>query len=116
MSEKGIRSKGIYQRKDGLYSARYYGKSGKRKEKYFDTLPEAKNWLADARYEERHNLIVTAPDMTVDKWFNYWIENIVCDLAPNAKRNVHVTDESLVKAVQLFEAAAPTPASYKKRA
>lgn len=79
--------KGIYQRKDGLYSARFYAKDGKRKEKYFDTLPEAKNWLADARYEERHNLIVTSPDMTVDKWFNYWIENIVCDLAPNTKRN-----------------------------
>ena len=79
--------KGIYQRKDGLYSARYYAKNGKRKEKYFETLPEAKNWLADARYEERHNLIVTSPDMTVDKWFVYWIENIVCDLAPNTKRN-----------------------------
>lgn len=39
--------KGIYQRKDGKYSARYYAKDGKRKEKYFDTLPEAKNWLAD---------------------------------------------------------------------
>lgn len=35
--------KGIYQRKDGLYSARYYDKQGKRKEKYFETLPEAKN-------------------------------------------------------------------------
>ena len=42
--------KGIYQRKDGLYSARYYAKNGKRKEKYFETLPEANNWLADARY------------------------------------------------------------------
>ena len=52
--------KGIYQRKDGLFSARYYAKNGKRKEKYFETLPEAKNWLADARYEERHNLIVTS--------------------------------------------------------
>ena len=79
--------KGIYQRKDGLFSARYYAKDGKRKEKYFETLPEAKNWLADARYEERHNLIVTSPDMTVDKWFTYWIENIVCDLAPNTIRN-----------------------------
>ena len=77
--------KGIYQRKDGLYSARYYAKNGKRKEKYFETLPEAKNWLADARYEERHNLIVTSPDMTVDKWFEYWIENIVCDLAPESR-------------------------------
>ena len=35
----------------------------------------------------RHNLIVTAPDMTVDKWFNYWIDNIICDLAPNTIRN-----------------------------
>lgn len=26
--------KGIYQRKDGYYSARYYAKSGKREEKY----------------------------------------------------------------------------------
>lgn len=79
--------KGIYQRKDGLYSARYYAKNGKRKEKYFETLPEAKNWLADARYEERHNLIVTSPDMTVDKWFAYWVENIICNLAPNTIRN-----------------------------
>lgn len=62
-------------------------KNGKRKEKYFETLPEAKNWLADARYEERHNLIVTSPDMTADKWFTFWIENIICDLAPNTIRN-----------------------------
>lgn len=47
--------KGICQRKDGLYFARYYTKNGKREEKYFATLPEAKNWLADTRYEERHN-------------------------------------------------------------
>ena len=81
--------KGIYQRKDGLYSARYYTKSGKRKEKYFEKLPEARNWLADAKYEERHNPIVTSPDMTVDEWFKFWIENIICDLAPNTKRNYH---------------------------
>ena len=79
--------KGIYQRKDGKYSARYYAKDGKRKEKYFDTLPEAKNWLADAKYEQRHNLIIADPNMTVDKWFSYWIENIVCDLTPNTLRN-----------------------------
>lgn len=79
--------KGIYQRKDGLYSARYYSKDGKRKEKYFEKLPEAKNWLADVQYEDRHNIIVTSSDMTVDKWFTYWIENIICDLAPNTRRN-----------------------------
>lgn len=41
--------KGIYQRKDGKYSARFYDKLGKRKEKYFNSLPEARNWLADAQ-------------------------------------------------------------------
>lgn len=79
--------KGIYQRKDGLYSARFCTRSGQRKEKYFNTLPEAKNWLADAKYEDRHGLISSASDMTVDEWFNFWIENIVCDLAPNTRRN-----------------------------
>ena len=49
--------KEIYQRKDGLYSARYYDKTVKCKKKYFETLPEAKNWLADARYKERHCII-----------------------------------------------------------
>lgn len=39
--------KGIYQRKDGKYSARFTDKYGKRQEKYFKTLPEARNWLAD---------------------------------------------------------------------
>ena len=43
--------KGICQRKDGKYAARYTAKDGSRKEKHFDTLPEACNWLADAQYE-----------------------------------------------------------------
>ena len=37
--------KGICQRKDGKYSARFCGKNGVRKEKHFSTLPEARNWL-----------------------------------------------------------------------
>ena len=40
-----------------------------RKNRYFKTLPEARRWLADAKYEEEHNLVVTSPDMTVDDWF-----------------------------------------------
>ena len=32
--------KGICQRKDGKYAARYTAKDGSRKEKHFDTLPE----------------------------------------------------------------------------
>ena len=81
--------KGLSQRKDGSYSARFTDKCGKRVEKYFSTLPEARNWLADAQYEDRHGVDVAEepPIMTVDDWFNYWHTNLVGDLAPNTRRN-----------------------------
>ena len=49
------------QRKDGLFSARYYAKDGKRKEKYFETLPEAKTGLLTQDMRNGTNLIVTSP-------------------------------------------------------
>ena len=79
--------KGICQRKDGLYSARFVNKQGKRSVKCFSTLPEARNWLEDAKYADKHNNLFLPSDMTVDTWFEYWVENIVGDLAPNTRRN-----------------------------
>lgn len=79
--------KGLSQRKDGRFSARFVTKSGKRLEKYFDTLPEARNWLDDARYEDKHSIGGVTKDMTVDAWFEFWINNIVSDRAPNTIRN-----------------------------
>ena len=79
--------KGIYQRKDGLYSARFVDRAGKRHEKYFQTLPEARNWIEDAKHADKHDDVFVATDTTVDEWFNFWIENIVGDLAPNTLRN-----------------------------
>lgn len=78
--------KGIYQRKDGLYHARFVDKLGKRKEKYFQTIPEARNWLDDMKYADTHDVFVPTTT-TVDQWFGFWIENIVGDLAPNTLRN-----------------------------
>lgn len=79
--------KGICQRKDGKYAARYTAKDGSRKEKHFDTLPEARNWLADAQYEDKHGITTTSTEMTVDAWFEFWITNLIADLAPNTLRN-----------------------------
>ena len=79
--------KGICQRKDGLYSARFVNKQGKRTVKCFSTLPEARNWLEDAKYADKHDSLYIPPDMTVDAWFEYWVEHIVGDLAPNTRRN-----------------------------
>jgi len=79
--------KGIYQRKDGLYSARFVGRSGERKEKYFKTIPEAKNWIEEAKHADKHSDVFVPSETTVDEWFDFWIENIVGDLAPNTLRN-----------------------------
>ncbi|MBD5522810.1 MAG: site-specific integrase, partial [Lachnospiraceae bacterium] len=79
--------KGICQRKDGKYSARYIARDGSRREKHFDTLPEARSWLADSQYEDKHNIVAVVTDVTVDRWFDYWMENLVCGLAPNTRRN-----------------------------
>jgi integrase len=79
--------KGIYQRKDGLYSARFVDRTGNRHEKYFQTVPEARNWIEEAKYADKHDDVFVATDTTVDEWFEFWIENIVGDLAPNTLRN-----------------------------
>ena len=79
--------KGICQRKDGKYVARYTGKNGKRQEKHFLTLPEAKNWLADMQYEDKHDVYNPSSEMTVDAWFEFWITNLIADLSPNTRRN-----------------------------
>ena len=79
--------KGLTQRKDGRYSAKFPNRLGKREEKCFSTLPEARNWLEDARYEDRHRLFNPSSGMTVDDWFDFWKDNIVNDLAYNTLRN-----------------------------
>ena len=58
--------KGIYQRKDGLYSARFVDKTGKRHEKYFQTIPEARNWIEGAKYADKHEDVFVATGTTVD--------------------------------------------------
>ena len=91
--------KGICQRKDGLYSARFVSSEGKRQVKCFSSLPEARNWLEDAKYADRHEDVFAPPDMTVTEWFEFWISYIVGDLAPNTKRNYRERYEYNVKPV-----------------
>ena len=80
---------GICQRKDGLYTARFVSKrTGKSVQRYFPKLQECKRWLADARFEDEHGGINASGEMTVNAWFEYWIENIKGDsIRPNTIRN-----------------------------
>ncbi len=84
--------KGITQRKDGLYSARFLSLSGKRKEKHFKDYQEARKWLAKAKAgdEEEVTGAVAANEFdnyTVDEWYQYWMETFKSNLSPNTIRN-----------------------------
>ena len=65
---------GIYQQKDGYYCARYVNRFGKRKAKRFKKLQECRQWIAEATYIDEHSDLEQAAEMTVDAWFEYWIE------------------------------------------
>ncbi len=109
--------KGLSQRKDGRYSARYRPRAGGRVEKYFTSLPEARNWLDDAKYKDRHNTAlasfdsvidsilgtgecpVALSDLTVNEWHEFWIKNIVSDKAYNTRRNYQERYDINVKPV-----------------
>ena len=91
--------KGILQRTDKMFSARFTTKDGKRREKHFKTLQEAKNWLSDAKYEDRHGIMPAGAEKTVDMWFNYWIDHLICNLSPNTRRNYKERYEKNIKPV-----------------
>lgn len=67
---------GVGQRKDGLYTARYTDKDGKRRQKYFKTLQECRNWLAQVNLRDGHGNVLYGENMTVDAWYRYWIDNV----------------------------------------
>lgn len=91
--------KGICQRKDGQYYARFVNRSGKRQDGYFATLPEARNWLEDARYQDKHGKVLTSPDMTVTEWFQFWQAELLQGLSPNTKRNYRDRFELNIKPI-----------------
>ena len=80
--------KGIGQRKDGLYYARYKDNNEKWQEKCFKKLADAQNWQQEQMYLVRHTAVQPATsDMTVDEWFCYWMDTQLTGLSPNTRRN-----------------------------
>lgn len=66
---------GVSQKPNGKYLARYRNCYGKRPEKVFDKLNEAKKWIAEMKYEEEYERGIVSSNLTVDQWWKYWYEN-----------------------------------------
>ena len=65
--------KGISQRKDGRYQARFINRFGKRETIYAKTMTEITKALRDAQYEDEKKLNIVSPTTTLDEWFDIWI-------------------------------------------
>lgn len=64
---------GISQRKDGLYQARFNNRFGQRKTIYGKTYNEIRQKLTTEKYEDEKQINVVKKDMTLDEWYNIWM-------------------------------------------
>lgn len=78
---------GISQRSDEYYIGRYTNKYGKRIQKVFPKLQECRQWLADSQYKDEHSNIDFPQEMTVNAWFECWINIKKRTVRPNTVRN-----------------------------
>ena len=60
--------KGITQRKDGLYQARFINRFGKRQTLYGKTISEITKKLRDEQYNDERQLNLVSSGMTLDEW------------------------------------------------
>ena len=65
--------KGISQRKDGLYQARFVNRFSKRETIYAKTLNEIRHQLRTEQYEDEKMLNVISKRMTLDEWYEVWM-------------------------------------------
>lgn len=65
--------RGITQRKDGLYQARFINRFGKRQTLYGKTMSEITKKLRDEQYNDERQVNLVSPGMTLDEWYERWI-------------------------------------------
>ena len=66
--------RGITQRKDGIYQGRFVNRFGKKQTIYASTLNEVRQKLRNAQYEDEKALNVVTKDITLDEWYEVWMD------------------------------------------
>ena len=90
MAERKL-PKGITKRKDGRYDARFYYQ-GKRYVLYGDNVKKLEKELAELRYEVEHGLKGKGDNMTLNAWFEVWLDSLQ-----------DVRESTIVRYTQQFE-------------
>ena len=90
MAERKL-PKGITKRKDGRYDARFYYQ-GKRYVLYGNNVKKLEKELAELRYEVEHGLKGKGDNMTLNAWFEVWLDSLQ-----------DVRESTIVRYTQQFE-------------
>lgn len=78
--------KGISQRKDGLYQARFINRFGKRQTVYAKTYNGVQKKLTEAKCADERGSNVVSRKMTLDEWYDKWIDICKKNCRNNTKR------------------------------
>ena len=66
--------RGITQRKDGLYQARFVNRFGKRQTIYAKTITEINKKIREEQYLDAKQLNPIDSNITLDEWYRQWID------------------------------------------
>ena len=91
--------KGISQRKDGLYQGRFTNRFGKKQTVYGNTLNEVRKKLREAQYEDEKCLNVVTKDITLDEWFEVWMNTFKKNCRDSSKESYKTEYDRLQKAL-----------------
>lgn len=78
--------KGITQRKDGLYQARFTNRFGKRQTIYANTVTEITKKLREEQYNDERQINIINTSMTLNEWFDKWISTCKRNCRDTTKR------------------------------
>lgn len=91
--------KGITQRKDGLYQARFINRFGKRQTIYANTVTAITKKLQDEQYNDERQINVIDTSMTLDEWFEKWISTCKKHCRDTTKRTYNIQYNRLRKSL-----------------
>ncbi|MCD8397942.1 MAG: site-specific integrase [Lachnospiraceae bacterium] len=78
--------KGLSQRKDGLYQARFVNRFGVRQTIYAPKLNEVRKKLREEQYRDEKEINVVDTKITLDEWYTTWMTTCKCNCRDSTKR------------------------------
>ncbi len=82
--------KGITQRKDGSYQARFTNRFGKRQTIYAKTVTEITRKMREEQFKDEKQINLVDNGMTLDEWFDIWMDTCKKNCR-NSSRRVYKT-------------------------